>query len=96
LEQFKKDTIIDGGTKEHPYHKEIGEYKCISCKVDAKVIKKKACSNQQVTMRGKLNTDWNEITIKCPKCKKQETYDTHHMESDGNYYSNEERRVYNL
>ncbi len=96
MENFKKDTIISGGTKDHPYHKEIGEYKCILCKIDVETISTESRFRQRETMRGTLNMNWDEVTVKCPKCEKQETYDDLYQESDGNYYSNEERRVYNI
>lgn len=95
-ENFKKDTVISGGTKKYPYHKEIGEYKCIKCGVDAKKISSEDKSCGFVTDRGKFRTIWTEITLQCPKCGEKESYDTNHDEVDDNYYSNEERRAFRI
>lgn len=95
LKKFKKDKKIGGGTRDHPYYVDVGEYKCIECKVDADEISRKSQrSSQYFTGRGKFNYDWEIITYQCPKCKRTEKHETEAIESDGSYYSNEERRVY--
>lgn len=95
MKNFKKDKQLIGGTRTHPVYYEIGKYKCIKCKINAKEISRKPQHSSNATLgRGRLNTDWKEITLQCPNCKKVEKYDTERIESDGSYYSNEERRVY--
>ncbi len=88
---------IAGGTKSHPYFEEYGSYLCTKCGVKAKKIKtNKRSSSSATASGGRLNKDWEETLYRCPKCNKEETIDGYIHESDGSYYSNEERRVYNL
>lgn len=95
MKNFKKDKVIGGGTKSTPYYKDVGKYKCIKCRVDAKEISRKPQSSREAWPGGGvLKRDWEIITYQCPKCEITEKHETETIESDGSYYSNEELRVY--
>ncbi len=95
MKKFKKKEVIAGGTKNNPYYEEVGEYKCIDCNIEAEEISRKPQhSSEAWPGGGRLNRDWEMIVYKCPKCKKTEKHETESIESDGSYYSNEERRAY--
>lgn len=95
--KIKRKEKIAGGTKENPYYKEYGPYLCVKCDVKAKTIKTEdRSSSTPILGRGILIRKWEEITYKCPKCNVEEIVCGYVYESDGSYYSNEERRVYNL
>lgn len=70
--------------------------KCNKCDIKPIQIdtKEKFCST--MTDRGRLNKKWDEVTIQCQKCKAEEKYNTESIESDGSYYSNEERQAYRM
>ena len=93
---IKRKQKIVGGTKTHPYFKDYGPYLCLKCNVEVTKIKVDKRSSSEVTDRGKLNRRWEETLYRCPKCNKEETIHGYVHESDGSYYSNEERRVYNI
>ena len=91
---IKRKEKITGGTKDHTYFEEYGPYLCTKCNVEAKKIKTEKKSNSTITDRGRLNQEWEETLYKCPICNEENTIEGYIHESDGNYYSNEERRVY--
>ncbi len=68
---------------------------CDKCKVVAKsrVTPKSSSFDDE---RGTLITSWEEIKLKCPRCKRTGVYNDNHRETDGTYYSNEERRVHGI
>lgn len=93
---IKRKQKIVGGTRKHPYFKEYGAYLCSECNVATKKVKVEDKSSSTMTDRGRLNMDWKETTYKCPKCNKEKTISGYVHESDGNYYSAEERRAYRI
>ena len=94
---IEKKKRIAGGTRSRPYFEEYGPYLCKECGVKVEKIKTKKCSCISATLGGgRVRGEWDETTYGCPKCKGEVTIDGYVHESDASYYSNEERRVYNL
>lgn len=87
MKNFKKRERIAGGTRDTPYFEEYGEDRCVVCGIAAKKIKTVEGYSSHKDERGTLITEWNTVTIQCPECRKTESYDTPHVESDGNFYS---------
>jgi len=69
---------------------------CDKCKIVAKRILVEPKSSSSVDERGTLITSWDEITVKCRRCKRTGVYSDNYREEDGTYYSNEERRVFRI
>jgi phage FluMu protein Com len=69
---------------------------CDKCKIVAKRILIEHKSSSSVDERGTLITSWDEITIKCRRCKKTGVYNDNYREEDGTYYSNSYRRAYRM
>ncbi len=68
---------------------------CEKCQIKADRIKVEPKGHSECSdSGGRLGTYWDEITVKCPKCKRTGVYTDNHREEDESYYSNEERRAY--
>ena len=63
------------------------ESECVDCGVDAQEINIESKFSSHKNERGTLHTEWDIITIQCPKCKKKEDHNTPYVESDGSFYS---------
>lgn len=94
MKNFDVETYLGGNQSSPTTFQRWETLKCKKCKVKPKTIKREKKFNSTETGRGTLDTEWERITIKCLKCGVTEEYDGDSTESDGSYYSNEERRVY--
>jgi hypothetical protein len=93
---FYRKKLGVGGSVVSPEPILSDEVWCEVCNTEAERIKKVRGSRSYMTDRGRLNVSWCDVTIECPICKRTGTIMENWKEEDGNYYSNEERRVYRL
>ena len=93
---FKRYVKERGRSYRGTYYTIMSGFYCIEHEIKAIKIKteKRYCST--MTDRGRLGIYWDDITWECPICKKTYIDSDNRTERDENYYSNEERRVYNI
>lgn len=85
-----------GGSRVSPEMITSRDVYCEKCKVKANKTKSTPKTSSSMTGRGRCIYHWNEVEIKCPLCGNIGVVDEDEHEEDGNYYSNEYRRVYRI
>ncbi len=95
-EGFYRKELGMGGSRVNPKMVTSDEVFCEKCNIAVQKFNDKKVKRHTMTDRGRLNQSEVEKDIKCPKCGRTGKVSEDYDESDGNYYSNEERRVYSL
>ena len=99
LRRMKFFNVVEhwGGSRNAPeLFEDWDTLKCNKCDIKPKKLKSEERHSSEMTGRGQLGRRWKEVTIQCPRCKAIDKYNTHPIESDESYYSNEERRAYRM